>query len=407
MYYKIFPVLMLSCIFCRELTFNDLLLQAMKHNPELKAAAESVHAAEQNITVKGSLPNPMLTGGYFQNPVVTKEGPQAWKIGLSQSVPYFGKLSLKKKIAKQHYSLQEIEMKNRLLNIQSRVWQAFEALRKYRNEMDILLQSLDLSRHLEAVILSGYKTSTTGHPNLVQIQLRIIKLENRLEDLNQQHRILWNELEYAVGTRVSDSLSFSSIDVSTKNDWSIINNSDILKAEAQANIYENKYHLARYEILPDFIVGMDYIKLDTQKAGTDPIMLKLGLSLPIWFGKTAGIKNNSKHEWNGMKFIQQDTEIRIEMEKESLMNEIDDFRRKIIMYNQQLIPQAQQGYDAAETAYIAGNLSFTDFNSIFQTLIDLRLEAVNADYLYQMAQAKKYKITGQLLTGLYGSNDDE
>ena len=68
------------------------------------------------------------------------------------------------------------------------------------------------------------------------------------------------------------------------------------------------------------------------------------------------------------------------------------------MYETQLIPKAQEGFDSAEMAYISGNLSFSDLIASLQTLIELQLEAVNAEFNNQILVTEYYELTGQLFT---------
>jgi len=77
---------------------TEYLNLAMDNNPEIKAQAESVIALTRLAKYNGSLSNPTITAGTFFTPVETKVGPQEWKIGFSQKLPWFGKLSTKKRI---------------------------------------------------------------------------------------------------------------------------------------------------------------------------------------------------------------------------------------------------------------------------------------------------------------------
>ncbi len=73
---------------------DDLLVQALRQNPELEAARLKWEAMQERPRIAGSLPDPMLSYGHFFQNVETRVGAQNQRIGLSQRIPFPGKLSL-------------------------------------------------------------------------------------------------------------------------------------------------------------------------------------------------------------------------------------------------------------------------------------------------------------------------
>ncbi|MBC8196932.1 MAG: TolC family protein [Candidatus Marinimicrobia bacterium] len=401
----IFMALLIGCGISKEFSIIELTSIAFDHNSEIFAYTESVIASKHYKNTVGTLPNPRLSGGYFINPVVTKEGPQEWKIGLNQSIPFIGKLSLQRKIATHQITQAEISLIKSKLQIQTKVWNLYEKIKKNRDELEIVQQSLDLSKHLEAVIFSKYKTSTIGHPNLVQIQLRIIKLENRLSDMNDVFHVLWQELEFVIGKQIQGSLQES--DNMKENNIGINLNADFLLNKEKVKIADKQVKLSKLEYIPDFTIGMDYIKLDNIESDKNPLIMKMGISLPIWPYKNNNIIKSKKSNYKASEYKLKDIQNKLEAKLIIIQNEINEYNNDINMYQTQLIPKAIEGFETAESAYISGNLSFSDLIASLQLLIELQFEAVNVDFNNQIAVAQYYELTGQLITNLKNEGNNE
>jgi len=78
---------------------SDYLALAALRNPGLKAAWYRWQATRERAPQVRSLPDPMLRYGYFIREVETRVGPQRHRLGLSQRIPWPGKLVLAGQVA--------------------------------------------------------------------------------------------------------------------------------------------------------------------------------------------------------------------------------------------------------------------------------------------------------------------
>ncbi|NCP08893.1 hypothetical protein GW860_08350, partial [bacterium] len=82
---------------------DNYIAQAIEGNNDLKAAEDAWKAASDRARQVGVPPDPRFTYGYYIRPVETRTGPQRQRFGLSQTLPWFGKLSLKEGFALRHF----------------------------------------------------------------------------------------------------------------------------------------------------------------------------------------------------------------------------------------------------------------------------------------------------------------
>ena len=79
----------------------DCLKVALSESPAAEAAFWRWRAALERVPQVTALPDPRVSWGYFVNPVETRVGAQRQRAGLSQTLPWFGKLELRGNVAAQ------------------------------------------------------------------------------------------------------------------------------------------------------------------------------------------------------------------------------------------------------------------------------------------------------------------
>ncbi|MGH9548714.1 MAG: TolC family protein, partial [Terriglobales bacterium] len=80
---------------------DTVVRQVLADNPQLNSARLKWEAMKERPRIAGSLPDPTLSYGYFFDNVETRVGAQNQRVGLSQKIPFPGKLSLAAKRARQ------------------------------------------------------------------------------------------------------------------------------------------------------------------------------------------------------------------------------------------------------------------------------------------------------------------
>ena len=78
---------------------EDYVAFGLLNNPGLRAAFERWRAAVERIAQASTLPDPTFSYAHFVEEIQTRTGPQRNRFGLSQTIPWFGKLQLRGDIA--------------------------------------------------------------------------------------------------------------------------------------------------------------------------------------------------------------------------------------------------------------------------------------------------------------------
>lgn len=381
-------------------TLNDYLQEAADHNPQLAATRQTWQASTEQIKQQKSLPDPMISYGYYFDEVETRVGPQEQRFGIAQKFPAFGKLRLKKHIATESAAATGERYRTAKLNLNAQVTQAYSELWFLQRSIDITHARIQLMTDLEATARSKYRAGGSQAP-VTQAQMEQARLEDRLLSLEDQRTPLTARFN-ALLNRPSDSslsvpsaLPFDAIQADADQIFTQLDETSPelagLESMRKGAVYQEK--LAKRQWLPDITLGVQYI--DTAEAvmpvadsGKDPLIGTVSINLPIWAGK-----NNARIREAGYRKLA--TELSLENRQQTLQADIKqtlfklrDTERKIDLYQNGLIPKAEQTLEVSRQGYESGQLDFINLIDAERQLLEfeLNLARAQADHLQQRAR---------------------
>ncbi len=387
----------------KTLTLNDYVQIAQKNNVDIHAAFHRWKAAEERIIVAKGLPNPTLSFGYFLENVETAVGPQEYKIGVLQKFPWFGKRKTQGEIqsARTEILFQQLQAKRlTVIHAVKSTWYDYYYLMR---AISITRQNYDLVLNWETVVRSKYMTARAGHPDLIKTQIERIQLEDKLKSLEakqfpilEKFRSLLNDHDLADIT-VTDSLEFIPNEFSTDE---IIrsakkDNPGVLSAEQGINMNGKTLKRTKLNWYPDIGIGLDYIgtgsKVSSAESGKDPLFFKVGLDLPIWFGKTKKSIQSAKLELDAATYHVESVINQLAVDIETTIFELENAERRVQLYKESLIPKSLESLSVTEKAYIADKVDLL-------TLIDAQRRHLAFTLNYEQALVQYLKSSSKLNT---------
>ena len=102
-------------------------------------------------------------------------------------------------------------------------------------------------------------------------------------------------------------------------------------------------------------------------------MITLGISLPIHFRKYRSMEQASRAEWKSAELATRNLENQLLAELELAVFEFQDAARKVRLYEEALIPRAEQSRSAAEAAYVSDKVDFLTLIESNRALLDYQL----------------------------------
>jgi outer membrane protein TolC len=273
----------------------DLLDEAEKENPQIRAARQNWEAAKQIPTQVSTLPDPQFT---LQHLSVGSPRPFAGYtnsdfayigLGVSQDIPYPGKLKLRGEIAKREadVSQQQIESVRRALVAEVKA--AYFQLAYLSKTLTILESDGELLKQVEQAADARYRSGMGTQQDILQAQLQKTKLVREIA----MHHLEVGKLETRLKELLNRPQDSPDIEPTDLTETPLVQNYSELLTAAKAQNPELaasqkmidkqslQVNLARKDFYPDFNVQYMWQRTDPTQFRAY-YMLSVGVRVPIY-----------------------------------------------------------------------------------------------------------------------------
>ncbi len=373
-------------------TLQEYLREAARNNAGLKAAFEEWKAALEAVPQAKALPDPRFTYGYFIDEVETRVGPQKHRLGIMQVFPWFGTIEARMDAASAAAQAAHKRYEARKLQLFYDVKDAFHEYVYLQSAIEIARENLDLVRHFEEVARARYTAAAAGHPDVIRAQVELAMLQDKLVALQELREPMVARLNAALNRPTSEPLPWPKPET---HEMVPVDQPTVLAALGKQNpqlqamdfdveVARNRIELAKKRFYPDLGVGVDWIVTDdamtsgVRDSGKDPVILMFSLNLPIWRKSYGAAELQARAQSRRALHHRQDIENELLARTQSVLYQLEDSGRKLRLYEQVLVPKAQELVGASETAYAAGTVDFLSLIDAERTLLRFRLECERA-----------------------------
>jgi outer membrane protein TolC len=359
----------------------ELLAEAAHNNPDIAAAARAWRAAAQIPTQVSTMPDPQIT---VQHLAVGSPRPFAGYsnsgfayvgFGISQDIPYPGKLSLKAEAAQRDAAVAREKFEAAKRNVQEQVKVSYFQLAYIQKTLAVLQRDQTLLDQIEKIAEARYRLGQGHQQEVLKAQLQKTKILNELARhhelmASQQAQMtrLLNRPPDGADVEVEDltetPLHYTSDELLAKVRTQ---NPDVAGGQEMVRKQSLGVELARKDRYPDF--NVQYQWQHTAEQFRDYYMLTFSARLPIYRKRkldpemTQAVEelNQSRREYESQ--VQQ---AYFEVRDQCISAETASGMLKI--YRDGLIPQAMATFRAGLAAYQAGT---QDFESLLASFLDV------------------------------------
>jgi cobalt-zinc-cadmium efflux system outer membrane protein len=354
-----------------EVKLDEIVKEALEKNPLLRAAYQEWQAVLERVPQAKSLPDPMVSYSRFGSSIETRLGPQRNKISLSQSIPFFGKLSLKGKIAERGASVLKEQYNRARAEVILEVKASYYTLYWLDNVIQISQEEKEVLKRLARIAQKKYETGQANQQDVLKAQLEMSKVEDKILGLNQARKAAASELnalldrspDSPVGMAKEPEIYPFGEDVETLYQLAEKERPEMRKARRIIEMNEESLKLAKKNYYPDFKIMFDYVDIGGGTTGQiedgrDSWMGSVGINIPIWRGKLHAA------EAEAALHLKASQEKYAEVKNETLSRvrtlhfEAETAKDQISLYKYSLLPQAEQAFKASEVSYLAGKVDF-------------------------------------------------
>jgi cobalt-zinc-cadmium efflux system outer membrane protein len=373
-------------------TLSDYLTKAALNNPELESAFYRWKAALEKIPQVKALPDPRFTFAYYLQSVETRVGPQEASVGLFQTLPWFGVLDLKGDVAAEEANAVKAQYDALKLKIFYDVKNSFYEYAYLAQAIQINREDVGLVKYLESVARARYSAGATPYSDVLKTQVQLGRLEDRLKTLQDLRKPIMAKLAASMNLPPDTTFPWpASVPVMLIS----MTDEDLYKQLPENNPQIKRYEhleareragieLAKKDYYPDFTFGIQdiitgpAIMPGTPDSGKDAVIASVTVNIPFWWEKrSAAVREGEAKLTSTLKGA--------EALKRALLSDMElalykyrDAQRKIDLYQNTLIPNAEEALNVTLEAFQAGTRSSLDLIDAEKTLLEFELSYIRA-----------------------------
>lgn len=392
----------------RLASLDDLISYALTHNPEIRTASLTHQAALERVPQATAWPNPELNLRYFAEEVQTRVGPQEYAFGLSQPLPWPRRLKLQGEMASLSATSMAAEIdvaKNHLVAEITRLWYELSLLTR---SVAIMQAHRDLVVSFEGVTKSRYATGTLSHPDVIRASIELGNVENQLASLKDRRSPLVAALNSLLhrppNASLPDPPSLESHRLE-KDEQELLNtlmneNPSLRALNFKAASAEARLKYAHTASLPKLAVGLDYtligsaMALGNQGGGQNPISANFRITLPLSRERYRAEQREARASLDAIRARQSTERNRLRASAISLLYELRDLRRELVLLQTHLLPKAKEALITLQRAYSSGTASFSELIEALRVQLDLELGQARALASHGQTRARLDELLG-------------
>lgn len=384
-----------------------LLREILQHNPAIEAARQDWQAAAQNPEVVASMPDPMLNYGYYFVNVETRIGPLIQRFGISQKIPFPGKLGTAKRQAEEQAQVAYWRYRAFIRDTLAQAKTLLAELSRVDGSIAVLREQEDLLRQTASSAEGLFKANQVALPDVIRSTVAAEDLLTKINALQARRIAVMATLNALRGNDAAGALEVSldgslprlpSLD--TVLTLSMTANQDLLAAENAVLRDGFAVRAARLEYFPDLTIGLDYTQAgenmmaNPADRGNDPIMGTVTVNLPIWWDKLGAQKQAAEARRDAS--IARRTQLKLDTAAmvKGAYAVAKSAREQRERFAETIVPEARRAYESVTSNYTAGAATLTDLLDIQRAYNEAALGLVERTAAYLKAMADLERAVG-------------
>ena len=364
---------------------RKLVVEALKHNPEIKAVREKQKSFRFRGLYSSSLPEPYLGVGAG---LKTGMFPEAQ---ISQRIPFPSKLSKRREFFDSHSDMWEWIVKATENKVVSELKKSFFDLWFLESKKKILVRMKGVLEDLLESAEIRYRVGQDILQTPIRVQVEISRIEEKIIIVNAEIEETRAKIYELVGKDIvldiPEDISPLYIEEGAEKlrEIALINSPFIKIAEKDVKVREVQLELAKLSYYPDFRIVFDTM------GGMNRLLFAVDIPIYFWRDQRNRVKE-------AMQFFMSSSE-NLENEKLKVFSSIKALRelvnstfRLAKLYEGSIIPQSESSFESARASWMVGKTNFITVLDSFLVLLMYEIEELNQKRANRKYMAELEKI---------------
>src|SRR5260221_3439005 len=388
---------------------SDLLAEAEKNNPQIEAARQGWQAAKQVPTQVSTPPDPQFN---LQHVSVGSPRPFAGYVnsdyayiglGVTQDIPYPGKLRLKGEIAKRDADVSQQQVESVRRAVLAEVKASYFQLAYLSKTLTILETDGELLKQVEQAADARYRSGMGTQQGVVQAQLQETKLLREIA----MHHLQVGKLEARLKQLLNRSQESPDVEPADLTETPLaqtygdllaaaqVQNPEIASAKKMIERQSLQVNLAHKDFYPDFNVQYMWQRTDPTQFRAY-YMLSFGVRVPIYRGRKQrpGLARAEAEQLRARSELQaQSQQLAGNLRSQYVI--VQQTSELLKIHREGLPPRTRSEFQAGLAAYQSNK---QDFQALLTAFLDVL--HLDEDYWQNIAEYETAIARLEQLTGL-------
>ena len=384
----------------KRLVLQELTQEVLARNPELVAARKQWEAATTRIAQARSLDDPILSVQLWNVPQPFKATQADNTIfGLSQNLPFPGKLALKGDVASRSAEMTEQMLRARERELVVRLKQAYYDLFLAQKAVQIHHEQVELLRQFVTIANAKFRGGMGSQADVLKAQVELSLLFQHLPVLEQRRKTTEAMLNTLLDRNPASPLGLAeepahlpfTHPADDLHSLALNERPEIKAAELDVQRSEQSRALAQRQYYPDFNVAFQRFQ---NYQANDGFGAYVAMTIPFAFWTKpkydAGVQE-AEAAVSVAQAQQHTVENMTRFQINDLLAKLRATDQMATLYRTTILPQAEQSLEAARVGYRAGKGGFLDLIDTQRAWRGFQLEYFKAlvDRQYRLAELEQ------------------
>jgi outer membrane protein, heavy metal efflux system len=362
---------------------DSLIAEAMKNNPEIRAALAQVDVMQARVSQAGALDDPELKFMQEGMPDFKFNEAMYSRIELMQMIPFPTKLGTQKDLADIQKRSSQSDQLEKVNEVLAKLKSTYVELWFIQQNIALTQENSRLMKQFLSVAQTKYTTGQVRQQDILKAQIEIAMIGNEQISLKQKELSMKAMLMSLLNRNSNDTLTAAvmpekitfALNLDSILSFALHNRPIITKDSLMIDESKTMLSMAKQEYLPDFKFGIERM---TEPMGSfTGWSVSAGITFPFapWtLGKASArvdeadaaiIKSNASYTA---------TRNMVASNVKDLYYKASGAKKQLDIYDLEILPQAKQSVQASLTAYQTGTTDFLMLIDAYRTLVNLSKE---------------------------------
>ena len=352
-----------------RLILPELIQEVLARNPELAATRKQWEAATSRIAQVRSLDDPILSLQLWNVPQPFNVARTENHIfGLSQNLPFPGKLGLKGEVASRSADMTEQAVHAKERELVARLKQVYYDLFLAQKTIQIHHEQVELLRQFFEIANAKFRAGKGSQADVLKAQVELSLLQQQLPLLEQRRKTAGAMLNTLIDRNPASPLGLvqepSQLPIEQPLDdlhtFALNDRPELKAAELDVQRSEQSRALAQRQYYPDFNVAVQRFQ---NYQATDGFGAYVAMSIPFTFWTKPKYDAGVQEAAAAVAVAQAQQHNLENMTRFQVNDLLAKFRatdQVATLYRTTILPQAEQSLESARVGYRVGKGSFLD-----------------------------------------------